>query len=136
MQTGTLSLSRWVLGLEMLVCFVPLSLLFVTVVAVTADGIMPARDGLLYLSAAAAGPIGLIAAVKMTMSTSTALDRTLTALLGIAAAWTVLAFCLQAASADMAQSWREFVLIALLPAAGAAHLAAIAGRREARRAAV
>jgi hypothetical protein len=137
MQTGTLNgMSRWVLALEMLACFVPLSALFAAVVDVMAAGIMPAPDALLYLSAAASGPIGLAVALNV-IARNRAVPKMLLAAMLVAAAWTLAAFVMQGRpgmDSPMTSQWREFVLIALLPAVGAAHLAFVAKRAPRARA--
>ena len=137
MQTGTLNgMSRWVLALEMFACFVPLSLLFAAVVGVMAAGIMPAPDALLYLSAAVSGPIGLAVALNV-IARNRAVSKMLLATMLVAASWTLAAFVIQGRpgmDSPITSQWREFVLIALLPAVGAAHLAFVAKRTPRARA--
>jgi hypothetical protein len=114
----------------MLICFVPLTLLCLAVISASVVGDMPTRDGLLYLSAAAIGPIGLIVGFKMIVLRHTTLGGAAIAVLCIPAAWTVLGFLLLVLGGDATVNewWREFVLIALLPAIGSAHLIFIASR--------
>ena len=58
------SLPRWVLVLEMLVCFLPLTLLFSAVVQRELDGGFTPQSALLYGSATILGPLGLAAAFR------------------------------------------------------------------------
>jgi len=114
--------SRWVLALEMLVCFTPLTLLCLAVIANL--GRMQGA-GVLYLSVAAVGPIGLMVAFKTVVLNRPAINRFIAVALCIMATWTVLAYSLSIlahSGGSAGDWWREFVLIALLPALGIAHL--------------
>jgi hypothetical protein len=115
-------ISRWVLVLEMLLCFVPLTWLWLAVLA-NLDR-MQGEDGILALTAALAGPIGLAAAFKIVVLKRPLLSRFAVIGLGVFAAWTLLAYSLQVAAGGrpVHDWWREFVLIALLPALGIGHL--------------
>jgi len=114
-------ISRWVLIFEMLCCFTPLTWLCLAVLANL--GRMDGKMGLVSLTVAATGPIGLIVAFKLIVLNRRRLTKYAMAVLCILAAWTALAYSLQlSAGSEPAQYWREFVLIALLPAVGVAHL--------------
>ncbi len=114
-------ISRWVLVLEMLFCFTPLTWLCLATFANL--GRMEGTTGMVALTVAAAGPIGLIVAFKVVVLNRPSLTKFAMAALCILAAWTGIAYALQIlAEADPAGLWREFVLIALLPALGIAHL--------------
>jgi hypothetical protein len=120
-------ISRWVLVLEMLCCFIPLTLLCLAIVENL--GRMPGSTGILALTVAATGPIGLIVAFKVVVLNRPSLTRFATAALCILAAWTGLAYSLHIlAGGQPAHAWREFVLIALLPALGIFHLVYLARR--------
>jgi hypothetical protein len=120
------------LGLEVLVCFVPACALFLTIAAASEAGRMPPADALLYLSAAAIGPLGLAVGGLLVVRNRSIIGRVPAGLLTVAAVWTFLAFCEHAggALAAFSQSWREFVLIVLLPAGCSAHLLTIALHRK------
>jgi hypothetical protein len=120
-------ISRWVLVLEMLFCFTPLTLLCLATFANL--GRMEGKTGMLALTVAAAGPIGLIAAFKVVVLNRPSLSKFAVVALCILAAWTGVAYSLQLlAEAEPASHWRDFVLIALLPAVGIAHLLYLATR--------
>jgi hypothetical protein len=124
MSTRALHVSGWVLSLEMLICFVPLTFFFLAVASVSIFGNMSALDGLRYLSVAATGPIGLIFAFKGIVLKRPSLSRTAIAALCIPAAWTFAAYSLLVLGSEgiASDSWRGFILIALLPAVGSTHL--------------
>jgi hypothetical protein len=120
-------ISRWVLVLEMLFCFAPLTLLCLATFANL--GRMEGKTAMVALTVAAAGPIGLIVAIKVVVLNRPSLTKFAMAALCILAAWTGFAYSLQIlAEAEPASHWREFVLIALLPAVGIAHLLYLATR--------
>jgi hypothetical protein len=120
-------ISRWVLVLEMLCCFTPLTLLCLATVANL--GRMQGNTGILALTVAATGPIGLIVAFKVVVLNRPSLTKLATAAVLILAAWTGLAYSLHIlAEGQLANAWREFVLIVLLPALGIFHLVYLARR--------
>jgi hypothetical protein len=120
-------ISRWVLVLEMLVCFTPLTWLCLATFANL--GRMDGKTGMVALTVAAAGPIGLVVAFKVVVLNRPSLTKLAMAALCILAAWTGLTYSLQLlAEPEPASHWREFVLIALLPALGIAHLLYLASR--------
>jgi hypothetical protein len=96
----------------------------------TTAGVPPGLDGLLGegmmdLSLAALGPIGLIVAFRTIFLDRPSLNRVAALALCVIATWTLLAYSLHvlaAAGGSAGDWWREFVLIALLPAVGIAHL--------------
>jgi len=130
MKSGTLHIPRWLLSLEMLVCFVPLTLLGVAVIGAAIRGVMPIPSAILYLSVVAAGPVGLVMAFRKILRQNAALGKGAKVVLCMAAGWTLLGYTLQvrAANSTIAESWREFVIIALLPAIGVVHLLVITRR--------
>ncbi|HUK01515.1 MAG TPA: hypothetical protein VLW26_04475 [Steroidobacteraceae bacterium] len=124
--------SRWVLTLEMLVCLVPLTWLFGAVVIAVVRGMVPSAAGVLFASAALAGPVGLLAAVRTITLNQGTLGRITMVVLGVLAAWTFAAMTWQCLRnhTPIADWWRDFVLIALLPCLAIAHLSWIAFSRE------
>jgi hypothetical protein len=132
MMIGSSRVSRWVLILEMLFCFTPLTLLCLAVLANL--GRMQGQEGILALTVAAAGPIGLVVAFKIIVLKRPSLTKLATAALCVLAGWTVFAYSLQviAEGGPVHEWWRNFVLIALLPALGVAHLIYLASAESAR----
>lgn len=130
MSTDSLRLSRWLLSLEMLLCFAPLTFFTGVLVVVLLNGAMPTGFALLSLSATAVGPIGLVAAFRVIVLGRVSLGRTTTFVLGLLAAWPLVAFSSLSigGAGPIGEWWREYVLIALLPAVGAAHLVLIGTR--------
>ena len=127
MIAGNPRISRWVLVLEMLFCFTPLTWLCLATFANL--GRMEGKTGIFALTVAAAGPIGLIVAFKVVVLNRPSLTKFAMAVLCILAAWTGFAYSLQIlAEAEPTHHWRDFVLIALLPALGIAHLLYLATR--------
>jgi hypothetical protein len=122
---------RWLLLLEMAVCLVPLTWLFVAVLAMTARGAMPLGAGILYGSVALAGPTALVTALRLVLSRASSVGRVATTLLVLLAAWTVVGYSMQVLHNGLPPSawWQEFVLIALLPAWAVAHLLRINSER-------
>ena len=127
MTRATSPVSRWIMGLEMLVCFVPLTFLLCAVLFSAARGSIPWPHALLYGSLALTGPCGLILGLRIAVFTARAASRVTIALLAILAGWTLLAYSGQVLSnggiARLSEWWRDFVLIALLPALAVVHLA-------------
>jgi hypothetical protein len=134
MITMNSQISRVVLGLEMLICFISTTLLFLAVVSTLAIGRMSPADGLLYLSGVAVGPIGLFIAFRMIVLKRPTLSPTATAALCISAAWTFSMYSLLVLGGEgfIDDWWRNAVLIAFLPVVGAAHLVYLGRQSEYR----
>jgi hypothetical protein len=161
---GDLKISRWLLAPEMLLCFVPLSLLWL-------DGI-DGSSGLLRLNGAAihkyfvgvpggtallvsmyagvvlatVGPMALVAAFRMIVLRTPINSAWLRmALLAAPTLYGLMSIGLRAmesgaaafdpASADAFDFWSGIFLLAVLPALGAAHLLKLSPRPSAARAA-
>jgi hypothetical protein len=120
-------LSRWVLSLEMLLCFVPVTCWFeaVTSSSIRVMGWPPIL--LLLASASLVGPIGLIVAVK-TIVFGRAVGRLTTAALCVFALWTFASYLALSLGnpGELSSDWRDIVLFAVLPGLAAAHLAYMA----------
>jgi hypothetical protein len=126
-------LSPWVLGLEMLICFVPVTFLFVAVALSSLRGIWPGPTLLLYASATLIGPIGLFMSVRVVFFRQNA-GRSMSAALCVLAAWSSLLYLSLAVGNHNSRTsdwWQILVLVAILPAVGTAHLTIMAA--EARR---
>ena len=134
MDRSLTHLPRWLLATEMAVCLVPLTWLFVAVIMVTAQGHMTLVWGLKYASAALVGPLGLALAARILFVRSRALGRAAATLLALLAAWTFIAELGQSLDTGLPVStwWRDFVLIAVLPAVAVSHLLWINADRRAR----
>jgi hypothetical protein len=133
MSRSLTNLPRWLLSLEMALCLVPLTWLFIAVLAMTARGVMPLEYGILSSSGTLLGPIGLAVALRIVFFTGGSVGRTTTNILALLAAWTVLAYTGQILHNGTPFSgwWREFVLIALLPSWAVVHLLQINSERRA-----
>jgi hypothetical protein len=133
MTRSLTTLPRWLLALEMTVCLAPLTLLFIAILAAIARGLMPVEYGVLYGSMSVLGPVGLAVAVRLILFSGDAVGRTTVVALVLLAPWTVVACSGQVLhdGAPFSNTWRDFVLIALLPALGAIHLVHIISERRA-----
>jgi nitrate reductase gamma subunit len=130
-MTRLLPVSRWILTIEMVLCFLPPSWLFAATVFSAAQGLMPWQLALLYSSVALVGPLGLLTALGAIHFRRGALSRMALTLLALLAAWTLIGYSAQLLKAGTPASewWRDFVLIGLLPALAVAHLAVISDVR-------
>jgi len=127
------SLPRWILALEMLLCFLPLTLLFTAVALTGAQGRFTLESYLLYCSGSVLGPIGLAASCRLVFFKPGRMSRTTIAALCLLAAWTFATYYLQILTfgqSHLADWWREFVLIAVLPVFAVLHLVSINSQRR------
>jgi len=120
-------ISRWVLGLEMLMCFWWLTWMFGALLSRGAYGFTgPLPLDAWYVATllgTVAGPIGLVVAFKSIVLDRPALGRATLVALCVPAVWTVIAITGQfASSAFLAEAFGAWVLFALLPAIGVSHL--------------
>ena len=135
MTRSLTSLPRWLLSIEMAICLVPLTWLFIAVLAMTGRGVMPLEYGIVSGSATLLGPLGLAVALRVVFFTEASVGRITTVILLALAAWTVLAYTgLVLHNGDFISAWREYVLIAFLPALAVAHLLQISSQRRTARA--
>jgi len=123
------SIPRWVLILEMLFCFTPLTLLFLTICANFA--LFQGPEDFLCLSVTALGPLGSIVAFKTVVLSRPSLPEPASRLLCMLAIWTPLAYTAQLLleHGTLVDWWRELILIALFPAMAAVHLILLARPR-------
>ncbi len=117
-------LARWVLALEMITCFLPLTLLFAAVMFSVVHAVMPWERAVLFSSGTLLGPVGLGTAVAAVCGARGRKMRFTAVVLGPLAAWTFFAYLglILQNHTPVASWWREFVLIAVLPAFAAMHL--------------
>jgi uncharacterized BrkB/YihY/UPF0761 family membrane protein len=121
----TNTVSPWIFGLELLVCFVPLTWLFGASLESIAHG-FPGPTGALYASTALAGPVGLAITFWSVLHRNRKLNRAAIGALGVLAGWTLLAYSFaitQRWNFVATWSWRDYVLLGLLPVFAAIHLA-------------
>lgn len=132
MTRSLTSLPRWLLSLEMAGCLVPLTWLFLAVLAMTARGRLPVQYGILAGSATLLGPICLAVAMRVIFARKGSLGRVTAILLPLLAAWTVVAYGGQLLhnGTPFSEWWRDFVLIALLPSWAVVHLLQINSERR------
>ncbi len=126
-------LPPWVLVLEMLVCFLPLTLLFSAVVQRGLHGGFAPPEALLYGSATILGPLGLAAALRSIFTPSASMSRAAILALCLLAAWTLAAYSTQILTfgqSHLADWWQEFVLIAVLPIIAVLHVVFINSHRR------
>jgi hypothetical protein len=125
MNTTRHGISRWVLGLEMLTCFVWLTGMFAALLSRGVYGFsgpLPIDTWFLtMLFASLPGPIGLIVAFKFVILGRWTMSKATLAALCAPAAWTLVVFTIQV-SAHPLEAFGPWVLLALLPAVGVAHL--------------
>jgi hypothetical protein len=123
--------SRWVLSLEMLICFVPVTFLFVGVTLSAERGVWPLATSLRYASATLIGPVGLVISALVLVLKRT-IGRVTRTALHILAAWTAVSYLSLALSngasllPDRWQIFKIFVLVAVLPTLAVVHLTFIA----------
>jgi hypothetical protein len=131
MEIGTVRVSRWVLGLEMALCFVPLTWMFAALVSRGAFGFagpIPIDAWFVnMLFSTLAGPIGLLVAFRAVVLKHRSFDRFTLAALCLPAAWTLLQFAitfgrLMFSSGYPVEATGGLILFAILPAVGVAHL--------------
>ena len=132
MTRSLTNLPRWLLSVEMAVCLVPLTWLFMAVLAMTAKGRLPVEYAILSCSATVLGPVSLAVAMRIVFVSKGSVGRVTTAMLPLLAAWTVIAYAGQLLhnGIPFTEWWREFVLIALLPGWAVAHLLQINSERR------
>lgn len=131
MPRSLANLPRWLLSLEMMICLVPLTWLFIAVLATTGRGALPLEYGIVIGSATLLGPLGLAVALRVVFLSEGSLGRATTIVLALLAAWTAVAYTGQLLhNGTFLSMWREFVLIVLLPAWAVAHLLHISSQRR------
>lgn len=132
MTRSLTNLPRWLLSLEMVVCLVPVTWLFVAVLTTTARGRLPVEYGILSGSATLLGPVCLAVAMRIVFAGKSPVGRVTTTVLPLLAAWTVIAYAGQLLhnGSPFSEWWREFVLIALLPSWAVVHLLHINSERR------
>ncbi len=121
-------ISRWVLALEMLCCFTSLTFLFVE--TVLNFGRLDGRIATVALTATLIGPLGLLTAFKIIVLNRPSLTKPTTVALSVIVAWTAVVVSVHHLSLGQpnADWWHSFVLIAVLPVLGTAHLLYLARR--------
>jgi hypothetical protein len=122
------SLPRWILVLEMLVCFLPLALLFLSVLQTGAHGGFYPQSFLLYCSGTVLGPIGLAVGFRSIFFKARRMSRASLVGLSLLAAWTLAAYSAQILTfgqSHLSDWWREIVIIAVLPTLAVLHLVSI-----------
>jgi hypothetical protein len=127
------TLPRSILVLEMLVCFLPLTLLFSSVIHTGLQGGFTLPACLLYCSGTILGPLGLAAALRSIFFKPAGMSRAMIAGLCLLAAWTVAAYSAQILTfgqSHLSDWWREIVIIAVLPTLAVLHLVFINSRRR------
>ena len=124
MKTGDFRISRMVLSLEMLMCFGPISFGFFALFWPAGVWLIPNFGLFLFLfSIQLVGPIGLILAFRLIVLEHTSMGTFVMAALCIPAAWTFIGFSIfTLIVSHPGDLWQGFILLAILPALGIAHL--------------
>jgi hypothetical protein len=123
MSRNILSLSRWVLALEMLLCFLPLTGMCYAVIVTAFYGFYQPLNAVLLCAATAVGPYGLFITVRHGILGRAVKSRLTPPLLCGLALWNLLAYTSQFAGQGAPLSaWREVLLCAVFPALGSFHL--------------
>ena len=126
MNVVSTKLPRWLVSVEMAVCLVPLTFLFFNVAAYAARGIMPLADFVRFGSVGLVGPLGLLLAARLLFFAGRGVGKGPIIVAALCAAWTLFAYLGELLhNGAVPFPWREYVLIALLPAVAVAHLAFI-----------
>jgi hypothetical protein len=131
MVVGNLRISRWLLSLEMLMCFIWLTLMFAALVSRGAFGFsgrLPIDTWyVMTLLGTLPGPIGLVVAFKSVVLNRRSLNRIMLIVLCLPAIWTLIAYVGMVLRARYPiEAIGAFILFALLPALGVAHLVHLA----------
>lgn len=134
MIRSSMSVSPWLLCIETAVCLGPLAWLFAVALAMTARGVMPLDFGIPLILAALLGPVGLLLALRTVFLKGSPASRVTTIILMVLVAWTVIEYTGQIVQGEFLSSWRDYVLMALLPTVAVAHLLRINSERRAVRA--
>lgn len=126
----TQQVSRWIVCLEMLLCFLPATLLTLAVISALAIGSLSISEGTLLVSSAAIGPLGLLATFAIAVMRWPGISSGLSWCLRAGAVWAILSFSLSTfwLAGPVAIWARDFVMLGLLPAVGAAHLLLLVDR--------
>jgi hypothetical protein len=127
------ALPRPVLAMEMLICFLPLTLVFSTVINAASHGGYTSQAFLLYCSGSLLGPLGLAAAFHSIFLAPGRMSRTVIVGLGLLTVWTLAAYTSQLVNfgqSRLTDWWQEFVIIAVLPALAVLHLASITFNKQ------
>jgi len=133
MTRSLTNLPRWLLSLEMALCLVPVTWLFIAILTATARGRLAMEYGILSGSATLLGPVCVAVAMRIVFARKSSVGRLTATLLPLLAAWTVVAYAGQLLhnGSPFSEWWREFVLIALLPSWAVVHLLQINSERRA-----
>lgn len=134
MIRSSISLPPWLLCLEMTVCLGPLAWLFTQALAMTGRGVMPLNFGIPLILAALLGPLGILLALRIVFFKESSVGRVATIILMLLAVWTVLEYTGQILQGPFLSSWRDYVLMGVLPPLALAHLLQINSQRRAARA--
>ena len=119
---------RPILLLEVLICFVPASCLWICSSSAVARNIVPLPDGICLITAASIGPIGLMTFGRLLFGKTSLPHQRWRTVLTWSACWTATVFLLSPVTTIPLSGlpWRDCVLLLLLPLIGAAHYSLLA----------
>jgi len=132
MVTSSQNLARWVLGLEVLVCMGPLTLMWMAAVYVLGTTANAASGVLVPTALGTAGPIGLLLAIRAVVMRRFVPAKLFVLLAGVFAALALLQLA-RVGTPWFAFDWRVLLLNSILPAVACAHLALIEARQNSLR---
>jgi hypothetical protein len=134
MSSGIPKVARWILSVEMLICFSPLTLMFVALLSRGTIGFAgPLPFDAWYVSmlfAALIGPLGLCCALFVVVMRRARIARALVYVMFASGAWALLGFLGSMAGPHWGEHWRDFVMLGVLPILGLAHLMAVAAQNR------
>jgi hypothetical protein len=119
---------RPILLLEVLICFVPASCLWICSSSAVVRNIVPLPDGICLITAASVGPIGLTTFGRLLFGKPSLRHQRWRLVLTWSACWTATVFLLSPVTTIPLSGlpWRDCVLLLLLPLVGAAHYSLLA----------
>jgi hypothetical protein len=129
MVTSSRNVARWVLGLEVLVCLGPLTLMWVAALYLVGTTANAASGILVPAALGTVGPIGLLLAIRAVLMRSVAPAKLFAVFAGFFATLALLQIT-GVGTPWFAVYWRVLLLNSILPAVVCAHLALIGFQRE------
>lgn len=130
MKTGTLRVSRFVLSLEVLCCFIPVSIVLTDLIYTAFKLQFSYENEIIFVYTAIVfcliGPVGIILGLKFLLQKSFNIGKRLKPLLSILAIGIVLIsfwfIQITSGNVSLVDSWMVFILIALMPAMAIFHM--------------
>jgi hypothetical protein len=122
MSKSSLNVARWVLGLEVLVCLGPLTLLWIVTACVVGTTGVSTASVLVPIAIATVGPLGLLLAIRTVVMRRAVHPQVFAVLACVFVALALLQIT-GVATPWFAFDWRVWLLDSVLPGLACAHLA-------------